>query len=130
MERSVEVFAIVVFGILGLSHIVQPSAWAEFFILLRNKGIPGALADGLVNLPLSAIIIGFHNTWSGLSTVLTLIGWGLLIKSLLRLCAPKLALKMMSRVSVQRSWEFQVAGAGLVVVAGVLGYGMWQGSVR
>jgi hypothetical protein len=88
MERSVEVLAIILFGILGLSHILQPKAWAEFFILLRGKGEAGAFVDGLVNLPLAGVIIGFHNVWSGISVVLTLVGWGLLIKSLLRFCAP------------------------------------------
>jgi hypothetical protein len=127
MERSVEVFAIILFGVLGLSHILQPKAWAEFFILLRGKGEAGAFVDGLVNLPLAGVIIGFHNTWSGIPIVLTLVGWGLLIKSLIRFCAPKLGLRMMARVSVERSWEFQMAGAGLVVLAGLLGYGVYAG---
>jgi hypothetical protein len=127
MERSVEVFAIVLFGVLGLSHILQPKAWAEFFILLRGKGEAGAFVDGLVNLPLAGVIIGFHNTWSGIPIVLTLVGWSLLIKGLIRFCAPKLGLRMMARVSVERSWEFQMAGAGLVVLAGLLGYGVYAG---
>jgi hypothetical protein len=127
MERSVEVFAIILFGVLGLSHILQPKAWAEFFILLRGKGEAGAFVDGLVNLPLACVIIGFHNTWSGIPIVLTLVGSSLLIKSLIRFCAPKLGLRMMARVSVERSWEFQMAGAGLVVLAGVLGYGVYAG---
>jgi hypothetical protein len=33
----------------------------------------------------------------------------------------------MARVSVERSWEFQVAGVGLVVLAGVIGYGVYAG---
>ena len=127
MERSVEVFAIILFGVLGLSHILQPKAWAEFFILLRGKGEAGAFVDGLVNLPLAGIIIAFHNIWSGISIVLTLVGWGLLIKGLIRFCAPKLALRVMARVSLERSWEFQVAGAGLVALAGLLGYGIYAG---
>ena len=127
MERSVEVFAIILFGVLGLSHILQPKAWAAFFILLRGKGEAGAFVDGLVNLPLAGVIIGFHNIWSGIPIVLTLVGWGLLIKGLIRFCAPKLGLRMMARVSVERSWEFQVAGAGLVVLAGLLGYGIYAG---
>jgi hypothetical protein len=32
---------------------------------------------------------------------------------------------MISRVSVERSWEFQVAGAGFVVLAGLIGYGVY-----
>ena len=124
MERSVEVLAIILFGVLGLSHLLQPKAWAEFFILLRGKGKAGAFVDGLLNLPLAGIIIGFHNVWSGIPAVLTLVGWGLLIKSLIRFCLPKHGLRMMARVSVERSWEFQVAGAALVVLAGLLGYGV------
>ena len=127
MERSVEVLAIILFGVLGLSHILQPRAWVEFFILLRNKGEAGAFVDGILNLPAAGVIIGFHNTWSGIPAVLTLVGWCLLIKSLIRFCAPKLALRIMARVSVEKSREFQVAGAALVVLAGVLGYGVYAG---
>jgi len=127
MERSVEVLAIIWFGVLGFSHILQPKAWAEFFILLRGKGEAGAFVDGFLNLPLAGVIIGFHNVWSGIPVVLTLVGWGLLIKSLSRFCLPKLGLKIMARVSMERSWEFQVAGAGLVALAGLLGYGIYAG---
>ncbi len=127
MERSVEVLAIILFGVLGLSHILQPKAWAEFFILLRGKGEAGAFVDGLLNLPLGGVIIGFHNVWSGIPVVLTLVGWGLLIKGLIRFCAPKQALRMMALVSVERAWGFQVAGAVLVALAGLLGYGVYTG---
>jgi hypothetical protein len=125
MERSVEVLAIVLFGVFGLSHVLQPRAWAEFFIFLRGKGEAGAFVDGFLNLPIAAMIIGFHNVWSGIPAVLTLVGWCLLVKSLIRLCAPKLAVRIMARVSVERSWEFQVAGAGFVVLAGIIGYGVY-----
>ena len=127
MERSVEVIAIILSGVFGLSHILQPKAWADFFILLRGKGEAGAFVDGLVNLPLAAVIIGFHNIWSGIPVVLTLVGWGLLIKSLIRFCAPKLGLRVMARVSVERAWEFQVAGAGLLALGGLLAYGIYAG---
>ena len=125
MERSVEVLAIILFGVMGLSHILQPRAWAEFFILLRSKGETGAFVDGFLNLQMAGVIVAFHEVWSGIPVVLTLVGWALLFKSLLRFCAPKFALRMMARVSVERSWEFQLAGAGLVVLAGVLGYGVY-----
>lgn len=127
MERSVEILAIILFGVLGLSHLLQSRAWAEFFILLRNNGEAGAFVDGFLNLAMAAIIVGFHNTWSGIPAVLTLVGWCLLIKGLIRFCAPRLALRMMARVSIERSWEFQVAGAGLVVLAGLVGYGIYAG---
>ena len=70
MDRSVEVLAIIWFGVLGLSHLLQPKAWVEFFILLRGKGEAGAFVDGLLQLPLAGVIIGFHNVWSGIPVVL------------------------------------------------------------
>ena len=127
MERSVEVFATILLGVFGFSHMLQPRAWAEFFILLRGKGEAGAFVDGFLNLPLGGVIVGFHNTWAGVPLVLTLVGWGLLIKGLIRFCAPKQALRMMERVSLERSWEFQVAGVGLVALAGLLGYAVYTG---
>ena len=127
MERSVEILAIILFGVFGLSHILQPKVWAEFFILLRGKGEAGAFVDGFLNLPLAGVIIGFHNIWSGIPLALTLVGWGLLVKGLIRFCAPKQALRIMARVSLERSWEFQVAGAGLVVLASLLSYGVFAG---
>jgi len=125
VERAVEVLFVILFGILGFSHILQPKAWADFFILLRGKGEAGAFVDGFLNLPMGGIIVGFHNTWSGIPLVLTLVGWCLLVKSLIRFWAPRLALRMMARVSVERAWEVQVAGAGLVALASLVGYGVY-----
>jgi hypothetical protein len=125
MERSVEVFAVILFGVIGLSHVLQPEAWVDFFILLRGKGEAGAFVDGFLNLPLGAFIVAFHHAWSGIPAVITLVGWALLFKGLIRFCAPKQALRMMARVSLERAWEFQVAGAFLVILAGVVGYGAY-----
>jgi hypothetical protein len=127
MERSVEIFAVILIGVVGLSHLLQPKAWVEYFILLRSKGEAGAFVDGFVHLPLAGLIIAFHNVWSGIPAVLTLLGWAFLIKSLSRFCIPRLGLRMMARVSVERSREFQVAGAALMVLAGLIGYGVWAG---
>ncbi len=126
MERSVEVFAVILFGVIGLSHIVQPKAWVDYFILLRGKGEAGAFVDGFLHLPLAAGIIAFHNVWSGIPAVLTVLGWCFLIKSLLRFCLPKQGVRMMGRVSDGRSWEFQAAGAVLLALAGLIGYGVYR----
>ena len=127
MERSVEVLAVILFSVIGLSHLVQPKAWVDYFILLRSKGEAGAFVDGFLHLPLAGFIIAFHNVWSGIPAVLTVLGWCFLIKSLLRFCVPKLGLRMMGRVSIDRAWEFQAAGAGLVGLAGLIGFGAYGG---
>jgi hypothetical protein len=87
----------------------------------------GAFVDGFLNMPLGGLIVAFHHTWSGVPLLLTLVGWGLLIKGTIRFCVPKQGLRMMARVSLARSWEFQVAGIVLLAFAGLLGYGVCAG---
>ena len=65
--------------------------------------------------------------WSGIPAVLTVLGWAVLIKSILRFCVPAWGLRMMGRVSVERAWEFQAAGAALIFLAGLLAYGIYVG---
>jgi len=54
--------------------------------------------------------VAFHEVWSGVPLVLTLTGWGLVVKGLLYLAYPKRGVRMLSRVSLERAWEFRVAG--------------------
>ena len=52
------------------------------------------------------------------------VGWAFLVKSIIRFCLPRVGLRMMERVSVERAWEFQAAGVMLVLLAALLGYGV------
>ncbi len=65
MERSVEVLAVILSGVMGLSHILQPKARAEFFILLRGKGEAGAFVDGFLNCQWQASSSGFTTSGRG-----------------------------------------------------------------
>ena len=56
------------------------------------------------------IIVSFHNVGHGLPVVLTLIGWGLVLKSFIYFVFPKLGVKMLARVTMDKSWGFVVAG--------------------
>ncbi|HSS79097.1 MAG TPA: hypothetical protein VLV54_20415 [Thermoanaerobaculia bacterium] len=120
MEESVEKLVALGFLITGLSHILQPRVWVEFFIMLREKGEVGSFLNGLLHFQLGAIIVTFHNVWHGWPLLVTLIGWGLVVKSLVYLIYPKHGLKMLSRISVERSWEFVVAGVFAVAVSGLI----------
>jgi hypothetical protein len=33
MERSVEILAVILIGVVGLSHLLQPKAWVAYFVL-------------------------------------------------------------------------------------------------
>lgn len=127
MERAAEVFAVIHLGIMGLSHILAPRAWAEFFIQLREKGRPGVFAVAFMSLFFGSIVVAFHNVWSGLHTVLTLVGWAQLLKATLYFLFPAFGGHKIQRVAVERAHEFIIAGVVLLALTGVIVYGWLAG---
>ena len=121
-ERAVEIFAVVNFVVIGLSHIAQPRAWVDFFTLLRSQGYPGVFANGMLSLMVGSIIVAFHNVWSGLPMIVTLIGWGQVLKGLIALVAPAISMKGFLRVSQQRAYEFQIAGGIFLALAATVAW--------
>ena len=120
MELAVTKLAIICFFVTGVSHNRQPRVWVHLFRYLHSKGEVGSFLNGLLHFPLGVVIVSFHNIWHGLPIVLTLIGWGLVLKSFIYLVFPKLGLKMLARVSVERTKEFVVAGMFSLAVSGFL----------
>ena len=122
MERAVEGFAAVcLFGV-GLSHVLQPLAWVEFFVWLRGQGRCAVFLEALLNLSFGALVVAFHNVWTGLPIVLTLLGWGMVVKGLMRLVAPELGLRAYRRIEPERAWQFRVAGILALALSALLGY--------
>src|SRR5688500_6092972 len=116
MERAAQIFAAVNFIVIGLSHILQPRAWVDFFVMLRAKGNAGVFANAMLSLFVGSIIVAFHTVWTGLPIVLTVVGWGQVVKGLLNLTMPSIGARTLARVSVERSSEFIAAGAVLLAV--------------
>src|SRR6185295_11225607 len=112
MEIAIERMTGVAFLVIALSHIVQPRGWADFFAQLRARGAPGAFINGMMSLSLGALIVGFHGTtWGGLASIVTILGWGQVVKGLLNLCFPAYGLRRMASVTPDKAWKFAVAGA-------------------
>ncbi|MFN2563748.1 MAG: hypothetical protein ABR499_01885 [Gemmatimonadaceae bacterium] len=65
-ERAIELYAAVNFLVIGLSHLLQPRAWVDFFVWLRTKGHTGVFLNGMLSLAFGSIIVAFHNVWAGL----------------------------------------------------------------
>ena len=100
----------------GLSHLAAPRAWARFFIEMRDeRAVPG-FAQRLSARPLGLLIAAFHPVWSGPALLVTLLGWGLVLKGTIYFVWPQLAAKSMAHVSEARVGEFQVAGAVSLVI--------------
>ena len=125
IERAIEIFAVVNFVVIGLSHIAQPKAWVEFFVLLRAKGDAGVFVNGMLSLLVGSIIVGFHNVWSGTPALLTAVGWAQILKALVALTAPQVSMRGLMRVSMARAWEFQAAGALFLALSAVIAWG-WR----
>ena len=122
-EHAAEIFTVINFGIIGLSHIVLPRVWVEFFVMLRERGYVGVFLSGMLSLMVGSIIVSLHNVWSGLAMLVTLIGWAQVIKGLVSLTVPSFGLNKMMRVSMERAYEFQVAGALFLVFCAAIAYG-------
>jgi len=121
-ETSVEKLTALFFFVTGVSHIVQPRAWVRFFIMLRGRGEVGSFLNALVHFPLGAFIVAFHNVWHGLPLIVTLIGWGLTVKSTIYFVFPRYGVRMLGTISLERSWHFVVAGVFSVLLAAVIFY--------
>jgi uncharacterized protein YjeT (DUF2065 family) len=120
MESAIQKLAIVNFLVIGLSHIIQPRAWAQFFIDIREKGATGSFIVAFIHFPLGALIVAFHNVWHGLPMILTFIGYALVLKGLVYFIFPERGLKSLSRVSLEKSWEFVAGGVFSIGLSGLL----------
>ena len=87
---------------------------------MRAKGEVGSFLNALLHFPLGVVIVSFHDVWHGLPIVLTLIGWGLVLKSFIYFVLPRRGMKILGRVSMEKSWEFVVAGVFALGISGLL----------
>lgn len=127
MEVAVTKLAIICFMVIGASHILRPRVWARFFMDMHGKGEVGSFLNALLHFPMGVVIVSFHNVWSGLPILLTLIGWGLVLKSAIYFIFPGYGVKILARVSLDRSWEFIFAGVFSIVLSVVLTFSLFRG---
>jgi uncharacterized protein YjeT (DUF2065 family) len=121
-QRGIEIFAALYFLAIGLSHLLQPQAWVDFFVRLRNQGRSGMFTEGFLAMTFGALVVSFHNVWTGLPMVLTLLGWAQVAKGLTRFVAPQLSLRTYQRVTPERAWQFRIGGVFALGIAAFLGY--------
>ena len=126
MERAVQIYAIVNLLVIGISHVVRPRVWVDFFVFLRERGEAGVFAVAVLNLIFGSIIVAFHNVWTGVPLILTLLGWANVMKALLYFTFPAFGLRKLQFLSHKRA--NLVVGGGIVFLslAGALGYHLWS----
>lgn len=119
LERALEIFAVIHLGLMGLSHVFNHRAWAEFFIRLRGRGQAGVFVHGFLSLSFGAVVVALHPVWSGRPMVLSIVGVLYLVKAVQCFVLPGLSLRSLERVSLERSRMFVGAGVMFLFVAGV-----------
>jgi hypothetical protein len=125
MARVVEWFLLVTSIVVGLSHILQPTAWGEVYTALYRAGRGGAFANGALSLVPGALVVAGHPVWSGPAAVLTVFGWLLVAKAAVCFLAPDRALASMAVGASGRG--FRVGGCVLLAFAACAGYCLWAG---
>jgi hypothetical protein len=124
VEDALRLFAAIQLLLVGLSHLLRPGAWVDFFRELHRHGHPGVFVHGFLSLGFGSMILAFHNVWSGPRALLTVMGCAYLLKATLCFLAPETQMRTLGRVSHERRWEIQLAGLAFLAVAGVLSYGL------
>jgi hypothetical protein len=86
--------------------MLQPRTWAEVFTALSKLGRPGAFANGGINLVPGAVFVAAHSVWSGPATVLTVLGWLMVLKgAVCLLAAARRSAKRRNGYSSTVSWS-------------------------
>ncbi len=122
MEAAIQIFAVVNLAVIGVSHIVRPRAWVAFFEWLKSKGEAGVIVAAFISLGFGSIIVAFHNVWSGIPVVLTLLGWSQVLKAVVYFTWPSYGLKKLESVSEERANLLIIPGVAFVVIAALLLY--------
>jgi len=123
MEAAIERYVVLSYFVICLSHILQPRAWVRFFVNLREKGDAGIFVVAFLHLPMGLLIVSFHNVWTGLPAVVTVVGWANVLKGTLYFLFPAIGMKSIGRIRMERAHEFVFAGAaGVVVLSALVAY--------
>jgi hypothetical protein len=102
-----------VFLLVGLSHLLQPGPWVDFFKWLRSKTYGGFVVV-IYTLPIAIVIVTFHNRWELRSSlILTLAGWIMLVKCVIYAVYPIAFSRTATRAFTARS---SVIG-GIILIA-------------
>jgi hypothetical protein len=118
---AVQFIMLVASAIMGVSHIVRPAMWVEFFGYLHAQGTRGVVTRTfMLELWPAMLIVTFHQVWWGPGIVLTIYGWAQLIKVTISMLMPEIGLRSLA-MSQRGNRAFHFAGIALLVVGAFAG---------
>jgi hypothetical protein len=108
------------FLLVGLSHLLQPESWIDFFAGLKASKSAG-IVIATYTLPVALLLIVGHNDWRwDWPLFLTLAGWIMGIKCALYLLVPGLAGRMLARSAARSRPGFRCAGLIMAFFGAIL----------
>ena len=125
MRDPVALFAALVFVVIGLSHLLQPLAWVEFFAAVRAQGRAGIFLEGFVHLLFGATLVAFGDLRPDLSAAPAIVGALLVVKAAVRFLAPDHVLRAYARLTPAHAGAFRVGGGFALALGGLFAYVGW-----
>lgn len=105
---------------IGLSHLLQPRLWVDFFSYLHGLGTTGVVIRTFaLELVPAMTIVAFHWVWSGPELALSLYGVLLSVKIAIGLLFPSVGLKSLAMAEQKGVAPLRVAGVLLVGLSAV-----------
>lgn len=115
---AVQLIMLIGMTIMGVSHILQPQMWADFFAAIHRQGHTGLVGKVmLVELWPALLIVSLHQVWSGPAIALTIYGWLLLAKVVISLVVPALPMRAMTIPARGAKRSFIPGGIALLALS-------------
>ena len=107
--------------VMGLSHMLQPRMWADYFTDLHAQGARGVIARTFtLELWAVLLIVTLHQVWTWPGVVVTMYGYLLGAKIVLSVLAPQIGLRSM-RMAAGGDHRFVLGGVMLLGVGAAAG---------
>jgi hypothetical protein len=102
---------------MGLSHIVRPHMWIDFFARVHAQGTAGLVGKVLtIELWPALLIVTLHQIWTGPAIVLTLYGWAQFAKVWTALLFPQIGMRSLAMAQRKAARGFVAGGVMLIAV--------------
>ena len=112
--------------VMGLSHIVRPQMWVDYFTGLHAEGTRGVITRTFtLELWAALLIVALHQVWHGPAIVVTIYGWLLLAKVTVSMLVPEIGLRSLAMAS-KGPRAFVIAGCVLLVIAACAGAALFS----
>ena len=125
MHTAVQSAAAILLTMIGLSQLFGHRAWTEWITKICAQGQAGILRVRIPTLLAGVLIAICHNVWTGIPALLTIFAWLLILKGVVTIVFPKMALRNMARVRPEHSRLLWVPGVLMLAIGVLLAWSLY-----